>query len=229
MNRTDIKKITNSNSHKKHDNNLEQTKILQELNYYKNLEPTNKVLLSSSSGIAVYADSSPTPTADNDNRDGWLHKKIATGTDKFNYYFFSEGNNPMYVSDLLGLCANVSIDKWDNNSSAPFFNVYTKMTGSGDAGSWYKSRISYSIDNTVDICVGEHIEVWAKNQPNSYSGLRQVELKTKVVNGTGADDEEIYTICLSSDSASLIDTQILVSSLGFDTIKNINHRVKLIS
>jgi len=213
------------------------TKHLVQLNdsiekqYKFNLDSTTQVLLSSSNGIAVYADTSPAPTIDPDNRNGWLHKKLATGSDKFNYYYYSEANNPLTLGNLKSLCANVSIDKWDNYASVPFFIVYTKMTGVGDAGSWYHSRVAYALNNSSnqDLVVGEHVEIWAKSKPISYSGLRQVEMNTAITTGDALDSEEIYTIALGSDSGSLIDTQILVSSLGFDTFNNINHRVKLIS
>ena len=193
-------------------------------------EPTTQILLTSTNSIAVYADSSPAPISDPDNRVGWLHKKLATGTDKFNYYYYSEANNPLTLGNLKALSAHVSIDKWDNYASMPFFVVYTKMTGVGDAGSWYHSKIAYAMDNSgdQDICLGEHIEIWAKTKPFLNSELRQVELKTPIVTGDALDSEEIYTISLQSDSGSLINTQILVSSLGFETDK-VDHRVKLIT
>lgn len=199
--------------------------------YNFNKDPSTQALLTSALGIALYAGSLPAPIADTDNRNGWLYKKLASNTDKFNYYYYGEANNPLTLGNLKGVCANVSIDKWDSYLSTPFFVVYTKLTGSGDAGSWYHSKVAYAMDNSgdQDLVVGEHIEMWAKNKPISYSGLRQIEMKSTVITGDALDSEEIYTISLQSDSASPINTQMLVSSLGFDTVGSVNHRVKLIS
>lgn len=220
--------ITKHTNHNILIDTLNQTHSTSKLNYYTNIKPTSQVYINSPSALSVYADTLPQPTEDDNMREGWLHTKIMDGPTKFNYYYYGEANHPVTLGELKGLCANVSVDKWDNYSSVPFFNVYTKMTGSGDAGSWYHSRITYSLDSSSCICIGEHVELWAKNKPTSYNGLRQVELKTKTITGSALDSEEIYTISLGSDSASAINTKILVSSLGFDTDK-IQHRVKLVT
>lgn len=183
---------------------------------YKEKKPTNKVSINSSSGIAVYADTSPAPTLDIDNnRPGWLHKKL-TGAEKFNYYFYSQGSKVKTLKDLTSVCANVRLDTWDNSASCPFLVVYTKATGVSDAGSWYHSKIAYACDAEIDITLGEHIELWAKSIPSVDSGLRKIQLSNVVTTGEALDSEDILTISLHSDSGSLANTQSMVSSLGWE-------------
>lgn len=216
-----------SNSHKRDKEHLEQNRVLNELKFNMSIPKNGKVSLSSAGGIATYADSNPTPTMDEDNRNGWLFKKTVAGSDKFNYYFYSQGNNALTLGDLTNMNAIISVDKYDNSASVPFLVVYTKMTGSGDAGSWYKSRVSYSLDNTVNLVVGELCEVYSGNKP-SYKGFRQLELKTVINTGSVSNTEEIYTMSIQSDSASGIDTKILVQSVGFDA-KDISRNIELSS
>tara|TARA_R110002020_G_scaffold31156_4_gene97504 strand:+ start:494 stop:1165 length:672 start_codon:yes stop_codon:yes gene_type:complete len=193
-------------------------------NYNLNKPINGRVLLSSVSAPTVYG-AETTPIADTDNRGGWLFKKVATGTDKFNYYFYGQGNNALTLGDLKGMNAIISVDKYDNVSSAPFFVVYTKLTGSGDAGSWYHSKKAYALDTSVDLQVGELCEVYSGSKP-SYKGYRQIELKSEIDTGDLAITEEIYTMSIHSDSDALINTQILVKSVGYDA-KDISRTIEL--
>ena len=210
---------------------LHTRNIAKELNQ-QNCEIYNgKVSLSSASGLAVYADSS-TPLADADGRDGWLFKKTIADTAKFNYYFYGEGNQAVTLKELVSVCANVSIDNYQSGASIPFFVIYTKATGVGDAGAWYHSRIIYTIDPNETIMLGEDIEMYSINQQeNHHKNKRAVSFNTKIVDGDGADNEEIYTITIHSDSGAPASTQILVSNVGFSIKKNdkiINRRISLL-
>ena len=189
--------------------------------------PTTQVLLTSPTAALVYSDSSPAPVVDPNQRSGWLFNKSAAGTDKFNYYFYTQGSEAKTLGHLHSLSAKISIDSWDSLSSAPHFIIYTKPTGVGDAGAWYHSKVVYALSADGDICLGENIQIFAINESRIHSGIREVELKTKITTGTAHQSEEILTIALGSDSGSAINTQILVSELGFD-IHGIRQRVKLI-
>ena len=70
----------------------------------------------SAGGGAVQSDSSPLPTADADDREGWLFKKPAGDTSKFNYYIYgATGSSHQFkFKDVKGLHMCCSIDKWDN-------------------------------------------------------------------------------------------------------------------
>jgi len=179
--------------------------------------PSANILLTSSSGMGVYADTQPIPTVDGNNRTGWLYKKTIANADKFNYYFYSQGSHPVLLGDLRSLVANVAIDNWQSNASVPFFVIYTKPTGSGDAGAWYHSKCAYAIDSSKNILLGEPVNLYSKNKPKcTHNGNRDIELETVINTGSCSPTEEILTVSLQCDSASPIQTQILVSNLGYE-------------
>tara|TARA_R110000803_G_scaffold46302_1_gene97268 strand:+ start:3666 stop:4337 length:672 start_codon:yes stop_codon:yes gene_type:complete len=174
-----------------------------------------KVQLTSLTGQAVYADSFPIPTQDEDNRNGWLFTKTQADASKFNYFFYSQGNKALTLADLKGLNAEISIDSYSNTSSIPFFVVYTKMTGIND-GAWYHSKIVYTLTADETISIGERISIWSIKKPVIYDKIRQVEFNNKQIFGEGLPTEEILTISLQSDSDSVTGTKILVKEVGFD-------------
>ena len=180
-------------------------------------DPSANILLTSSSGVGVYADTQPIPTVDGNNRAGWLYKKTIANADKFNYYFYSQGSHPVLLGDLHSLVANVSIGAWASNASVPFFVIYTKPTGSGDAGAWYHSKCAYAIDSSKNILLGEPVNLYCINQPScSHNGNRDIELTTIVNTGECLPTEEILTIALHTDSAAPINTEVLVANLGYE-------------
>jgi hypothetical protein len=183
---------------------------------------TGKASLYSTGGMAIYADSSPIPTTDDDMRDGWLFNKIAVGSDKFNYYFYGKGNKPLTLGDLKSISAILTIDTYSASSDLPFFNVYTTMTGSGDAGAWFKSRVTYTLTANETVLLGERVEMYSELKPQTQTGCRQVQFNNKITLGTADPTEEIYTISIGSDSASGTTLKILVESLGLDFFENEN-------
>ncbi len=191
-------------------------------------KPLNgKVVLSSVNAPAVYG-AETAPIADEDGRAGWLFKKVATGTAKFNYYFYGEGNTALTLENLNNMNAIISVDRYDNVSSVPFLVVYTKLTGSGDAGSWYHSKKTYVLDATENLQVGELCEIYSENRP-AFKGYRQIKLNYLITEGDCADSEEIYTLSIHSGSEALINTKILVQSVGFDTNDGISRNMELSS
>jgi len=177
------------------------------------------------SGPSVYADSFPLPTADNNDREGWLFSKTS-GAEKFNYYFYGQGNKPITLSHLNNVFFTGSIDNYVSDASVPFVVIYTKPTGIGDAGAWYHSKIAYALHNTEDIqvgeiclfsCIGEVVDV-----PITY---RQVRLLNKITTGEALRTEEILTISVQSDSGSADTTQILIQDLGFQALRG-NHKIQ---
>ena len=190
--------------------------------------PNNNILLTSPPN-AVYADSMPVPTADINNRPGWLFKKTA-GAEKFNYYYYGQGSHAITLGDIKSLSSNLVIDTWTNGQSAPFFVVYTKPTGVGDAGAWYHSKRAYALEASKKILLGESINLCAIADPvYTYNCDRTVKLGGIIDTGTPLDSEEILTISLQSDSSSAINTQILVKSLALELNDNTNTYFNLIT
>lgn len=175
------------------------------------------------SGPSVYADSSPAPTADLDDREGWLYSK-SSGAEKFNYYIYGEGSHPITLGNLKSVFFSASVDNYINGASVPFVVIYTKMTGSGDSGSFYHSRVSYSLvpNHKNNIQIGELCLFKCINNPvNIHSTYRNIHLSDKIVTGDGASSEEILFISIHSDSSAADTTKILVQDAGFQTHDNI--------
>tara|TARA_R110000782_G_scaffold16065_1_gene46436 strand:+ start:271 stop:951 length:681 start_codon:yes stop_codon:yes gene_type:complete len=197
---------------------------------------TGQVKSSSAGGVAVYADSSPAPVADNDGRDGWLFTKTVADTSKFNYYFYGQGSSPILLNQISSMLCDVTIDNYQGVSSLPFIIIYTKPTGVGDAAVWYHSKIIYTMNSNEKILLGEGVTFYGGLKPNIHSnihGKRLIECNTLITSGDALPTEEVLTIALHSDSGSPASTQILVSSLGLDIIpsggKKIETRLKLVN
>lgn len=191
--------------------------------------PKNYILSTSASAASVYG-TETAPIADINNRAGWLFKKTLEDAAKFNYFYYGQGSHPITLGDIKSLCSNVVIDTWTNGQSAPFFVVYTKPTGVGDAGAWYHSKRAYLLEASKKILLGESINIYAISEPvYTYNCDRDVKLGAIVDTGTPLDSEEILTISLHSDSASPINTQILIKSLALELNDGSNTYFNLIT
>lgn len=188
----------------------------------------SKIKVTSAAGVAVFADSSPAPENDPNDRDGWYWAKTQSGSEKFNYYFWSQGSRALHVGDLRSLFMVVSIDDYQALSSVPFFIIYTKMKASGNSGAWYHSRIIYSMHTSQTIMLGEKVQMYTHNaSPNTDYGYRKIPLQHKTIHGTVIPTDEILTITVHSDSASAATTKILMSNLGFETTSGIELKIEL--
>tara|TARA_R110001592_G_scaffold336222_1_gene621655 strand:+ start:811 stop:1452 length:642 start_codon:yes stop_codon:yes gene_type:complete len=213
---------------------MNSIKISNNLLHTKNHSVVNndKVKISSAGGLAVIADSSPSPSVDLDNREGWLWEKDAGEASKFNYYMYGStgSSHPWTLGDLKSSHVCCSVDKWDNGSSVPFIVIYTAMTGSGDAGSWYHSRRAYALNTSNHkILVGEHINLYSGIKPELPNNNRNIPLENKVDTGDCLDSEVISAISVHSDSAGLLGTKILVSNMGYNLNNEIKRDIKLIT
>ncbi len=192
----------------------------------------DKVKISSVGGIAVQADSSPSPTVDTDDREGWLFTKPASDTSKFNYYIYGSvgSSHPYTFADLKSVHLCCSVDSWANSASVPIINVYSKPTGSGDAGAFYHSRKDYAINmSNQKIIAGEHINLYAGDRPELSNDNRSIPLEILTSNGTCAGTEEILYIVVGSDSGSLMNTKILVSEAGYNLNNEIKRSIKFVA
>ena len=148
-----------------------------------------------------------------------------TANKKINFYIPPDKN--MTVADLKGLMLS-----YYNNSSTltglaqPFVAVYTKLQGSGDSGSWYRSRRTYCYEYTSPAVKGESYALFANLKSLPYDPVAYGH--TKVVSssipgndrGSFADSEEILTISVgtaSNSAANLFD--FILSKLTLFTNK----------
>jgi len=201
-------------------------------NINKVIIQNDKIKLSSSGGVAVIADSSPVPTSDDNDREGWLFSKVSADSSKFNYYIYGNTATSYQwtLGDLKSVSMTCSIDTWSSSSSVPFIVIYSVPTGSGDAGAWYHSRRVYSINTSNQkILCGEHINLYCLAKPELKNDNRYIELETYSSEGDNLDSEVILAVSLHSDSGSANGTKILVSHAGYNLGNEINRHIKLVA
>ena len=187
---------------------------------------------STSAGIASVIGGEEAPIADDNGREGWALNKLVAGTNKFNWYFYGAGNTLTTMGDLKSISCILSVDAYTASNSLPFFIVYSKPTGVGDA-SWYKSSITYQLSAGEKIHLGEEIQAWSGVKPTKQSDRRMVEFNAVSTNTLGVDTsiEELYSIAIHSDSGSAVGTKMLVKQVGFDLYtgeNKIERRINLI-
>ena len=211
--------------HNPNQKDIEQHLIQQNRNIVN-----GRVVIGTASGLSV-AGGEQAPTTDPDGRNGWLFIKALAGTAKFNYFYYGQGNKAITLGELTGLHANITVDNYQSTSSIPFFVVYTKPTGVGDAGVWYHSKIAYTIDATETIMLGEDIEMYSLGKTTiNHKHKRMVSFNTTIVTGDALLTEEILTISIHSDSSAPASTQILVTNVGYEVLKDgevIDRRISL--
>jgi len=213
---------------------MNSIKIVNETLHTKNHEVVHndKVKITSTGGFAVYADSSPAPSSDSDDRQGWLWEKVTADASKFNYYMYGAtgSSHPWTLGNLKSAHITCSIDNWQSGASAPFIVVHTVLTGSGDAGSFYHSRCAYTLNSSNHkIIAGEHINLYSGNKPNFKNENRSIPLETITSTGDCNDNEVIAYISVHSDSGALTGTKILVSEMGYNLNNEIYRSIKLVS
>lgn len=163
--------------------------------------PNYQAKLGSAWSTALIADSSPSPIADPNGRPGWSYTKTA-GAEKFNYYFYSGVYETARLRDIKGMWFVGSVDEWTNQTNElPYFVVYTKMTGVGDAGAWYHSAVRHNLNKNGNIIrTGERC-MWQVGVPDvTVEGARVLKMDTTSVVGEYNEDDEILYMTLQSDS-----------------------------
>jgi hypothetical protein len=176
------------------------------------------------------------PVADPDNVNGWLFTKAISGTAKFNYFFYGGTGTTevLTLGDMRSYWAVVRIDSYQSVLSLPFIIIYTKPTGSGDAGAFYHSKIRGHFNPvTHHIALGEQVQMYLGNEPSVDYGYRKIKCD-RVIEGDGYANEEILYITLHSDSLAPVGTQIFASDFGYETQTNFSkgqvvRKIKLFS
>lgn len=177
----------------------------------------NKINAGSAEGMAVYAGSSPAPTADPNGRKGWYFKKTG-GAEKFNYYLYAQGNRALKLKDIKEYYFVGSIDTWTNGSSSPFIVIYTKPLGDGNdaPAGWYRTKIVYMINSNSELVqLGVRTQFSTLKATNTKYPYSQTHLSLTDIVGLNNPDEEILTMSVHSDSAGADNTTILISHFGY--------------
>jgi len=184
-----------------------------------NLETPKTVLFENAS--SVIADGAA-PLQDPDYRDGWFYTNEAG--EKINWYFFD--GNAVLGSTLLGFTtfySVITLTASNSQGDAPFISVYSKPTGSGDGGSWYKSRWTFIVPAGLTVgkkylfCAATNLNRPAAD-PQVHPELERVWLDVDPYSSTGPmdDTEPLLTTALSSNSGSAAGAvNFLAESVGY--------------
>lgn len=135
------------------------------------------------------------------NYDGWYYKNVVKGK-KINWYI-PFGTN-CRITDLKMVQASL---KLINKTSAPFFTIYTKPTGSGDAASWYHARRTYIV-SAVTLVNGQNYNLWAEvgavNPVPVVPGHTNVKLVVDSFSSRGSmsQTDQILAIAFGTNSSS---------------------------
>ena len=154
------------------------------------------------------------------NTAGWYFKNSSDLTDKINWYYLVNQNPSlnMTLGSLNGMYAIVDV----RAGGSPYFTVYTAPTGSGDAGGWYKSRLSFGpaspyMDLTAYI--GQTVMLYWGNDPGDFIGLPRVECSLDAFssNGTQSSSETVMFGALSTSTGySAGHYEFVVSDLAYE-------------
>jgi hypothetical protein len=189
-----------------------------------------QVLLDTSGATAVLADSTITPVQDPERRPGWCFTNTSAGT-KYNLYYFNGAEELITLGDVSSVYTKMFIDQKPDNSVMPFFQIYTKPTGVGDAGPFYHSRITYEYDASDGVVgIGESMIFYAINEPKKAWSERKLQFTSKSVLGDGLPAEEVlYMVVGSSTGATTGGVRHCVSLLGFNSGTGIQRNLNLVT
>jgi len=166
---------------------------------------------------SVWADSVPAPIIDANQRDGWYYTNTSA-TNKANIYFFDGTQENLLLRDINSIWARIAIDSYTHYNVLPFFIVYTKPTGVGDAGTFYHSRLTYTMDANVDIGIGEEVIIHTHFTPNLSYDNRNIVVANLTTSGDGLGSEEVLYITIHTDSgANAGAVKMLFQNLGFSS------------
>ena len=159
-------------------------------------------------------------------RDGWYYTNDGTpytnvygqpGQNKINWYFYyQDGINPDMT---LGDFSAYAVMTFDNASESPIMGVYTPATGSGDAGSFYHSRVSYSGLSSTPV-VGKKYLVYFGQEPEIHPELPRLELSKSALSSVGDQDpnEIVGFVSFGSNSSATVGAvKFMVESLGVNS------------
>jgi hypothetical protein len=141
------------------------------------------------------------------NSDAWVNPAPSV-RNKINWYMLPNSATTT-VGDLRYVRMNLHMF---SGVSAPFLTVYTKATGSGDAGGWYKSKRVYVVANTAATALTNNTNYCFYINWNEYSVVpftvahNNVSLSLTTVSsgavGVFSNDEVLFAYSIGTDSGA---------------------------
>ena len=171
-----------------------------------------------SSNTYVYADGTAGIPDPLNGTSGWYYKNSADVTDKINWYYVAN-TNPAITMTLTNFTSQYAVVDV-RAAGAPYFVVYTKPTGTGDAASWFKSRKVYApVGLDLTPYIGQIIFLHWGVDTGDFPTLPRVECTLDATTSVGPQDaaEEILFANLSTSTGYAAGHyEFVVSDLGFE-------------
>jgi hypothetical protein len=161
---------------------------------------------------------------DPSERAGWYFKNSVAGH-KINWYFY-DGNEGITLGDF----AAYAVVTMDSVTSAPFITVYTKPQASGNAGSWYRSRMVFVVPSGAATAGTKYLLTFGVVPEEIHPELPRIALiSSGSSNGPRLPDEEILTSGIGSNSSASVNTcEFVCESLGMvSSVKTIEYMLKI--
>ena len=159
---------------------------------------------------SVYADGdqpSPIPSAIKSNAlftgvDGWYYTNSNAGR-KGNWYVPTVSS--LKVSDIENLTFDATLF---STASPPYIQFYTQKTATGNAGSWYKARVGYSVADVSRLSTYKDYQFYTmKPNDTPLPGKIQYALSLDDIGtvGTTSPDDLILAIVIATNSAAPVN------------------------
>jgi len=174
--------------------------------------------------LSVYADGaagSPDPL---NQQAGWYFQNSG-GSNKINWYYVAN-INPEAIMTLDSFRGQYMVVTIRSTVDVPFFNVYTaRQFNGGDAGSWYRSRLTYSnLSAFAGRNVGDQVLLYWGVDPAAYLDMPHIEctLDGASSSGPAGSEESLLTASVSTSSNVAAGNYAFVcNNFGY---VNANHR-----
>jgi hypothetical protein len=140
--------------------------------------------------------------------DGWYFKNTGPGTPsrKINWYFSAptDAAGDASGASLLEVALPLRLV---SAAKKPWVTVYTKLTGSGDAASWYHARYNYLATSTLTANTNYLFRalISGSTAVGSLSGFSNVDLTIDPTTSTNtplAATDKILAVVISTDSSA---------------------------
>jgi hypothetical protein len=164
---------------------------------------------------------------------GWRYtNSVENGASNLYFYGYGIGNafqRDITVGDLKNFFVKARILNLINTNSIPFVNIYSRPTGSGDGGSFFKSRITYRIAQTPLAPAEEFVMLFERDEAGAglnSNVFRNVVRKNMVEIarlGPCEDTEQLLLLSINTDSGASPNTvEVVYSGAGYTAFGQTN-------
>lgn len=169
------------------------------------------MVLSAASPVNLQVNTDPKVYADEDKPEvnpngagGWYYTNSGP-PHKINWHIYTKGLNDRFDATLAQWQgAWMQFTPWSIGTEYPFIQIYTlPKVGGGNAGSWYRSRITYMATNEAHIPGQSKLLYWG-DVPDAYLPLPRVEMLVDPSTTVGPQDpdEVPFAIVINTNSGA---------------------------